>query len=111
MMQSTLLCRIAPTLTRHALSSNAAKASSVVTLNFNLPHETIYNGGTVSQVIVPGAAGGYGGVTADHVPDISCLEAVKVDDIDPATISSNFDPARNAHNVAEAGSAAQAEAI
>jgi len=147
-MQSTLLRRIAPTLTRRALSSNAAEASSVMTLNFNLPHETIYNGATVSQVIVPGAAGEYG-VTADHVPvvaqlkagvlqilhesagepekyfvpggfsithdnsvtDISCPEAVKVDDIDPAAVSSNFEAARNAYTAAEAGSAAQAEAM
>eukprot|EP00957_Ditylum_brightwellii_P082703 6289172-Ditylum_brightwellii.AAC.1 len=66
-MQSTLLRHIAPTLNRHTLSSNAAEASSVMTLNFNLPHETIYNGATVSQVIVPGATGGYGGVAVDHV--------------------------------------------
>eukprot|EP00586_Coscinodiscus_wailesii_P010362 CAMPEP_0172501270 /NCGR_PEP_ID=MMETSP1066-20121228/147829_1 /TAXON_ID=671091 /ORGANISM="Coscinodiscus wailesii, Strain CCMP2513" /LENGTH=137 /DNA_ID=CAMNT_0013275945 /DNA_START=235 /DNA_END=648 /DNA_ORIENTATION=- len=118
-----------------------------MTLNFNLPHETIYSEAKVSQVIVPGAAGEYG-VTADHVPlvaqlkagvlqifhedagepekyfvaggfslthansvtDISCPEAVKLDDIDSSAVSSNFESAKNAYTSAEDGSAAQAEA-
>ena len=42
-------------------------------LNFNLPHETIYSGAKINQVIVPGAAGEYG-VTADHVPFIAQLK-------------------------------------
>eukprot|EP00957_Ditylum_brightwellii_P005834 443730-Ditylum_brightwellii.AAC.1 len=46
-----------------------------------------------------------------YLKDISCPEAIKVDDIDPAIISSNFEAARNAYNAAEAGSAAQAEAM
>eukprot|EP00816_Leptocylindrus_hargravesii_P010787 CAMPEP_0196810830 /NCGR_PEP_ID=MMETSP1362-20130617/14489_1 /TAXON_ID=163516 /ORGANISM="Leptocylindrus danicus, Strain CCMP1856" /LENGTH=137 /DNA_ID=CAMNT_0042185987 /DNA_START=108 /DNA_END=521 /DNA_ORIENTATION=+ len=45
-----------------------------MTLNFNLPHETIYAGASVKQVIVPGAAGEYG-VTADHVPLVAQLKA------------------------------------
>eukprot|EP00565_Helicotheca_tamesis_P007368 CAMPEP_0185723492 /NCGR_PEP_ID=MMETSP1171-20130828/321_1 /TAXON_ID=374046 /ORGANISM="Helicotheca tamensis, Strain CCMP826" /LENGTH=167 /DNA_ID=CAMNT_0028391205 /DNA_START=52 /DNA_END=555 /DNA_ORIENTATION=+ len=148
MLQSTLLRRAAPSIARRALSSTAESSSSVMTLNFNLPHETIYSGAAVSQVIVPGAAGEYG-VTADHVPvvaqlkagvlqimhegaaaepekyfvpggfsithensvtDISCPEAVKLDDIDPAAVTSNFEAARSAYSSAEAGSAAQAEA-
>ena len=44
-----------------------------MTLNFNLPHETIYKGAKVNQVIVPGAAGEYG-VTADHVPLVAQLK-------------------------------------
>jgi F-type H+-transporting ATPase subunit delta len=45
-----------------------------MTLNFNLPHETIYSGVQVSSVIVPGAAGEYG-VTANHVPLVAQLKA------------------------------------
>ncbi len=48
-------------------------ASGVMTLNFNLPHETIYSGAKVTQVIVPGAAGEYG-VTADHTPIVAQLK-------------------------------------
>jgi len=44
-----------------------------MTLNFSLPHETIYSGANVNQVIVPGAAGEYG-VTADHVPLVAQLK-------------------------------------
>jgi F-type H+-transporting ATPase subunit delta len=44
-----------------------------MTLNFNLPHETIYAGAKVEQVIVPGAAGEYG-ITADHVPIVAQLK-------------------------------------
>ena len=57
-------------LTRRALSS---EASSSMTLNFTLPHETIYSETKVSQVIVPGAAGEFG-VTADHVPILAELK-------------------------------------
>ena len=170
-----------------------------MTLNFNLPHETIYSGAKINQVIVPGAAGEYG-VTADHVPlvaqlkpgvlqimhegtseaekyfvaggfsithansitvsidtgpeslfldwsglskmqfcldptyyigtvhidffliplvfcfslhylqDISCPEAVKVDDIDSAAVTSAFEKAKAAFSAAEAGSRGAAEA-
>jgi len=135
----------APKIARRAMSSEALSAS--MTLNFNLPHESIYSGAKVSQVIVPGAAGEYG-VTADHVPvvaqlkpgilqiihegsgepekyfvaggfslthpnsvtDISCPEAVKIDDIDSAAVQKNFEAAKAAFSAAEGGSVAQAEA-
>lgn len=44
-----------------------------MTLNFNLPHETIYDGATVSSVIIPGSEGEYG-VTVDHVPTVAQLK-------------------------------------
>ena len=59
-----------PTLTKRLLST---EGSGSMTLNFNLPHETIYSDAKVSQVIVPGAAGEYG-VTADHVPVVAQLK-------------------------------------
>eukprot|EP00548_Thalassiothrix_antarctica_P004114 CAMPEP_0194145702 /NCGR_PEP_ID=MMETSP0152-20130528/18522_1 /TAXON_ID=1049557 /ORGANISM="Thalassiothrix antarctica, Strain L6-D1" /LENGTH=138 /DNA_ID=CAMNT_0038846015 /DNA_START=149 /DNA_END=565 /DNA_ORIENTATION=+ len=119
-----------------------------MTLNFSLPHETIYAGAEVSQVIIPGEAGEYG-VTVNHVPiisqlqpgvlqiihedgggetekyfvaggyalthensvtDVTCPEAVKLDDIDPDAVSKNYDTAKTAHASAELGSLAQAEA-
>ena len=195
------------------MSTAAAEASDgSMTLNFSLPHETIYSEAKVSQVIVPGAAGEYG-ITADHVPivaqlkpgvlqimhegaepekyfvaggfslthdnsvtvrlivvshccwfwglplvfrpyfripvnlffvfskiiglrffilrsdsmeltqhvpspfkpnqykqDISCPEAVKLDDIDPAAVTSNYEAAKAAFSSAESGSVAAAEA-
>merc|ERR1719361_1745022 len=143
MMQTTnfLLRRASSSILRRSFSSAAPEAASTgMTLNFNLPSETIYSGASVSQVIVPGSAGEYG-VTADHVPvvaqlkagvlqifhdsssdpekyfvpggfslthansvtDISCPEAVKVDDIDSAAVSSNFEAAKAAFSSAEAG--------
>lgn len=130
-------------------SAAAAEESSTagMTLNFNLPHETIYSGAKVEQVIVPGAAGEYG-VTANHVPlvaqlkpgvlqilhagsnepekyfvaggfsithpnsttDISCPEAVKLDDIDSTAVTSAYEAAKAAFSSAEAGSRASAEA-
>ena len=77
--QPTMLARTAslrrtlPTLARRAMSS-APEASGSMTLNFNLPHETIYSEAKVSQVIVPGSSGEYG-VTADHVPIVAQLKA------------------------------------
>lgn len=59
-----------------SLSSEAAPpsaSSGKMTLNFNLPHETIYSAVEVNSVIVPGAAGEYG-VTADHVPVVAQLK-------------------------------------
>ena len=73
MLQNTLLRRAvssAPVL-RRALSTEAAAGS--MTLNFSLPHETIYSDAAVAQVIVPGAAGEFG-VTADHVPLVAQLK-------------------------------------
>ena len=54
-------------------SSEAAGAPTSVTLNFALPHETIYKGASVYQVIIPGAEGEYG-VTANHVPYVAQLK-------------------------------------
>ena len=54
--------------------SSEGASSGLMTLNFNLPHETIYKGAKVKQVIVPGAEGEYG-VTADHVPLVAQLKA------------------------------------
>jgi len=143
------LRRTLPTVSRRVsrcMSSAAEASDGSMTLNFNLPHETIYSEAKVSQVIVPGAAGEYG-ITADHVPivaqlkpgvlqimhegaeaekyfvaggfslthensvtDISCPEAVKLDDIDSAAVTSNYEAAKSAFSSAEAGSVAAAEA-
>jgi F-type H+-transporting ATPase subunit delta len=60
---------------RRFLATEAAGAKSgLMTLNFNLPHESIYKEVQVSQVIIPGAAGEYG-VTADHVPVVAQMKA------------------------------------
>merc|ERR1740124_1119166 len=148
MMQRALHRAATSTILRRAMSTAEEGAAGSMTLNFNLPHETIYSGAKVSQVIVPGSAGEYG-VTADHVPvvaqlkpgvlqifhedgnaepekffvaggfslthpnsvtDISCPEAVKLDDIDSATVTSNYETAKNTYASADAGSMAQAEA-
>merc|ERR1712071_545506 len=146
MLQQTLRRATSVALSRRAMST--APEAATMTLNFNLPHETLYSDAKVSQVIVPGSAGEYG-VTAEHVPvvaqmkagvlqifhesgssdpekyfvpggfslthansvtDISCPEAVKLDDIDSAAVSSNFETAKNTYASAEAGSAEQAGA-
>ena len=76
MMQTTnfLLRRASSSILRRSLSSAAPESASAgMTLNFNLPSETIYSGASVEQVIVPGAAGEYG-VTADHVPVVAQLQ-------------------------------------
>eukprot|EP00559_Dactyliosolen_fragilissimus_P006387 CAMPEP_0184858040 /NCGR_PEP_ID=MMETSP0580-20130426/3160_1 /TAXON_ID=1118495 /ORGANISM="Dactyliosolen fragilissimus" /LENGTH=146 /DNA_ID=CAMNT_0027353957 /DNA_START=97 /DNA_END=537 /DNA_ORIENTATION=- len=126
---------------------STVEESSSMSLNFNLPHESIYSDAKVAQVIVPGVAGEYG-VTADHVPvvaqmkagvlqilhegvaepekyfvaggfsithpnsvtDISCPEAVRLDDIDSAAVTSAFEEAKSKFSNAESGSVAQAEA-
>lgn len=44
-----------------------------MTLNFSLPHETLYNGASVASVIIPGVEGEYG-VTINHVPIVSQLK-------------------------------------
>ena len=75
--RTTMLSRTAQQLVRRAVtrhfSSEAAAAANTVTLNFVLPHETIYNGATVHQVILPGAGGEYG-VAANHVPYVAQLK-------------------------------------
>merc|ERR1719157_394407 len=70
-----MLSRTAQQLTRRvaarAFSSEAAPTG--MTLNFALPHETIYNGASVAQVILPGVEGEYG-VTANHVAYVAQLK-------------------------------------
>jgi len=56
-----------------AFSSEASAAPTQVKLNFVLPHETIYDGASVHQVIIPGSEGEYG-VTANHVPYVAQLK-------------------------------------
>ena len=74
MMQSSLfLRRVATPMLRRSLSSAPEASATGMTLNFNLPTETIYSGAKVDQVIVPGAEGEYG-VTADHVPVVAQLK-------------------------------------
>lgn len=71
-----MLSRTASTLLRRSATrsfSTEAAGAGKMTLNFNLPHETIYSNVQVDQVIVPGAAGEYG-VTADHVPVVAQLK-------------------------------------
>ena len=70
MMQRTLRS-LTPTIRR--TFSTEAPAATGMTLNFNLPHETIYANAKVDQVIVPGSAGEYG-VTADHVALVAQLK-------------------------------------
>ena len=54
-------------------STEASATPTAVKLNFALPHETIYNGASVYQVIIPGVEGEYG-VTANHVPYVAQLK-------------------------------------
>jgi F0F1-type ATP synthase epsilon subunit len=53
--------------------STEAAASSMVTFNFSVPHETIYKDASVYSVIIPGVEGEYG-VTANHVPYVAQLK-------------------------------------
>ncbi|ACI64416.1 F-type H-ATPase delta subunit, partial [Thalassiosira pseudonana CCMP1335] len=59
---------------RRTFSSEAAPASGLMKLNFNLPQETLYDAAPVKSVVVPGAMGEYE-VTADHVPIVAELKA------------------------------------
>ncbi|CAM9369730.1 unnamed protein product [Discosporangium mesarthrocarpum] len=63
-------CRPALRATRRAMST---AEETKMTLNFNVPHESIYMAKTVEQVIVPGTAGEYG-VTAGHSPVVAELK-------------------------------------
>lgn len=54
--------------------------------------------------------GGFSLTHPNSVTDISCPEAVKVDDIDSAEVTSNYEAAKSAYSAAEAGSLEQAEA-
>ena len=66
--------RTATSALRRHLSTPAPAASTGMTLNFNLPQETLYSGAAVDSVVVPGAMGEYE-VTADHVPIVAELKA------------------------------------
>mmetsp|Transcript_20854 Transcript_20854/g.37879 ORF Transcript_20854/g.37879 Transcript_20854/m.37879 type:complete len:164 (+) Transcript_20854:54-545(+) len=145
-----MLSRTASTILRRSAArymSTEAAASTSMTLNFNLPHETIYDGATVASVIIPGSEGEYG-VTVDHVPtvaqlkpgvlqifhedgetekyfcpggfalthpnsvtDISCPEAIKLDDIDQGAVTANYAKAQAAAAAAASGSVEEAEAM
>lgn len=54
--------------------ADAAPASGLMKLNFNLPQETLYDSVNVKSVVVPGATGEYE-VTADHVPIVAEMKA------------------------------------
>lgn len=61
----------------HPLTRRFATTESTggaMTLNFNLPQETLYAAAPVKSVVVPGAMGEYE-VTADHVPIVAELKA------------------------------------
>ena len=60
-----------PRVTARAFASEAEATS--VTLNFSVPYESIYDGASVFQVIIPGAEGEYG-VTPNHVPYVAQLK-------------------------------------
>eukprot|EP00977_Amphora_coffeiformis_P008324 scaffold1880_cov166-Amphora_coffeaeformis.AAC.3 len=55
-------------------------------------------------------AGGYALTHPDSTTDVVCPEAVKLDDLDSAAVSSNYDSAKKAYDAAAAGSVEQAEA-
>mmetsp|Transcript_84938 Transcript_84938/g.245580 ORF Transcript_84938/g.245580 Transcript_84938/m.245580 type:complete len:171 (+) Transcript_84938:70-582(+) len=151
MLSRTALRKFAPrTIQRVAMSTEAAaEPATSVTLNFSVPHESIYKEASVYQVIIPGVEGEYG-VSAGHVPyvaqlkpgvlqivhdegasgdsekyfvpggyalthpnsvtDVVCPEAVKLDDLDPSAVQSQYDAAKSAFGAATAGSIEQAEA-
>jgi F-type H+-transporting ATPase subunit delta len=55
-------------------------------------------------------AGGYAFTHPDSTTDVVCPEAVKLDDIDPSAVSSQYEAAKAAFNSASTGSIEQAEA-
>mmetsp|Transcript_5394 Transcript_5394/g.8516 ORF Transcript_5394/g.8516 Transcript_5394/m.8516 type:complete len:169 (+) Transcript_5394:78-584(+) len=72
----------------------------------------------VLQVLFEGAdpekyfvAGGFAVTHANSVTDVVCVEAVKLDDIDPSAVTSNYEAAKSAYGAATAGSVEQAEAM
>ena len=74
--RSTMLSRtvqkVLPRVAARCFSSEASAAAHV-TLNFSVPHESIYKGASVFQVIIPGVEGEYG-VTPNHVPYVAQLK-------------------------------------
>lgn len=75
MLSRSILSRRAAAATQRVSARffSTEETSNLMTLNFNLPHETIYSNAKVSSVIIPGAAGEYG-VTAQHVPVVAQLK-------------------------------------
>ncbi|CAM9238974.1 unnamed protein product [Choristocarpus tenellus] len=69
--QAAGACRPALRTAQRYLSTEAA--ATTMTLNFAVPHESIYMGKTVDQVIIPGNAGEFG-VTAGHSPIVAELK-------------------------------------
>ena len=73
-MLSRTVRKVVPRFAARGFSSEAsAEAATSVTLNFSVPHENIYNGAQVFQVIIPGVEGEYG-VTPNHVPYVAQLK-------------------------------------
>lgn len=72
MLSRNIARKILPRVVTRGLSSEAGEATSV-TLNFSVPYESIYNGASVFQVIIPGVEGEYG-VTPNHVPYVAQLK-------------------------------------
>ena len=70
MLSRTIVRKVLPRTLTRAFSSEAATS---VTLNFSVPYESIYNGASVFQVIIPGVEGEYG-VTPNHVPYVAQLK-------------------------------------
>ena len=62
---------------------------------------------TIEKYFVPG---GFALSHENSVTDITCPEAVKLDDIDVSLVSSQYAEAKRIHDSSEAGSKAQAEA-
>lgn len=71
MMNSLRRIALRPTTIRRFATTESTGA---MTLNFNLPQETLYAAAPVKSVTVPGAMGEYE-VTADHVPIVAELKA------------------------------------
>jgi F-type H+-transporting ATPase subunit delta len=75
-MLSRTVRNILPRAVSRGFASEAsveASSATSVTLNFSVPHESIYNGAKVFQVIIPGVEGEYG-VTPNHVPYVAQLK-------------------------------------
>jgi F-type H+-transporting ATPase subunit delta len=69
----TLLRRVAASSRAPLVRQMSDAAAPGLTLNFCLPHDAVYVGKSVEQVIIPGAEGEYG-VTAGHSPIASQLK-------------------------------------
>jgi F-type H+-transporting ATPase subunit delta len=72
-MLSRTVQKVLPRVAARSFSSEASAVASSVTLNFSVPHESIYKGASVFQVIIPGVEGEYG-VTPNHVPYVAQLK-------------------------------------